>query len=301
MNAPHVQLREVADGVFAHVQHDGSWWINSSGVVVRDGVVVVIDSCATRERARGLRARIREVETNAPQYLINTHAHGDHTYGNDEFGEATIIAHHRCRSAMIEDPVRWSHAREWWSPAPQWTDLALRLPDLTIDAPTTLWCADREIEIRPTGQIAHTDHDLIVVLDEVAFVGDLLFNGGTPLFVSGSVLGYLGVLPMLRALAPRVLVPGHGEPCGHDEVDAHERYVRMVLASAEEGIYQSLTPLEVAREIDLGEFSERTDSERIVLNLHRAYADLVPHRAFDLGDAFADAMTFHGGPLRTHV
>jgi cyclase len=270
-------------------------------VVVSGDAVSVIDSCATRQRAMAIRDRISRVTLSVPRILINTHAHGDHTYGNQVFEEATVIAHHRCREAMATDPVRWSQAREWWDPAPDWLDLDLKLPDVTFDAPTSIWCSDRRLDLRPVGRSAHTDHDVIVVLDDVAFVGDLLFNGGTPLFISGSITGYLEALPVLHELAPRTLVPGHGEPCSQDEVDAHERYVRLVLRAAEDGIAQGMAPLEVAREVDLAEFSERTDSERIVLNLHRAYADLDPEHHFDLAAAFADAITFNRGPLRSHV
>ncbi|GAA3931019.1 MBL fold metallo-hydrolase [Microbacterium soli] len=295
------ELREVGEGIFAHIQRDGSWWLNNSGVVVRDGVAAVIDTCATRPRTSAFRERIAELTPHAPRLLINTHAHGDHTYGNAVFPEATVIAHVGCRAAMADDPVRWSPAREWWAPVPRWADLPLRLPDITIHEHTEVHCADRRVEVWPVGGRAHTDHDLVIVLDEVAFVGDLLFRGGTPLFISGSLTGYLEALPLLRRLAPRILVPGHGEPCDQDEVDAHERYVRLVLEAARAGIEQGMTPLGVARELDLDEFGDRTDSERIVLNLHRAFADVNPEHGFDMERAFTDAIAFHGGPLRTRV
>lgn len=301
MTSGFAELREVGDGIFAHVQHDGSWWINSSGVIAAPGAVLAIDSCATRPRATAFLDRIVERTGTAPRILVNTHAHGDHTYGNDVFTDAAIVAHPGCRSAMIADPVRWSSARNWWTPSPPWEDLDLRLPSVTVDAVTTLWCGDREVTVIPTGTTAHTDHDLIVVCEGVAFIGDLLFNGGTPLFVSGSLTGYLDTLPLLRGLQVSTYVPGHGEPCSTEEVDAHERYVNLVLAHAREGMSHGMDPLSVAREVDLGEFAERTDPERIVLNLHRAFADLDPEYAFDLNAAFADAIEFNGGPLRTHV
>jgi cyclase len=294
-------LREVADGVYAHVQSDGSWWINNSGLIVEGEDAVVIDTCATRARAEAFRRRIDEAGAPAPSRVVNTHAHGDHTYGNAVFPEATIIAHEGCRAAMLADPVRWSSLRESWTPTPEWSDLELRLPTVTINQPITLWCGERELRVRPLGKVAHTDHDLVIELDEVAFVGDLVFSGGTPLFLSGSLTGYLEVVPYLRSLAPRLLVSGHGEPCGQDEVDAHERYVRMVLNAASISLSGGVPPLEAARELDLGEFAERYDRERVVLNMHRAYADLDEAWNFDIRRAFADAMEYNCGPLRTDV
>lgn len=296
-----VELREVGDGVFAYVQHDGSWWINTAGFVVTDEGVTVIDSCATRARATALRRAIERTTTAPIRRLINTHAHGDHTYGNEVFGDAVIIGSKGCRAAMLADPVRWSPVREqWWSPPPAWTDLAVRPPDVTIGSATTVWSDDRRIELRPTHGVAHTDHDVIVVVDDVVFVGDLIFSGGTPLFLSGSITGYLEVLPQLRDFADRTLVAGHGAPCGLDEVDANERYARLIVESAASGIAAGATPLTVARDLDLGEFACRSDPERVVLNLHRAYADLGA-REFDLSGAFADAIGFNGGPLSTDV
>lgn len=301
MSRPEAELREVGEGLFSHVQFDGSWWINSSGVIASGDEVILIDSCATRARATALRERVIARLGSAPSILVNTHAHGDHTYGNEVFAEATIVAHSGCRSAMANDPVRWSESREWWTPTPAWEDLELKLPTVTIEATTTIWCGDRKVTLIPTGRTAHTDHDVVVVCDDIAFTGDLIFNGGTPLFVAGSLTGYLETVPMLRELGVRSFVPGHGEPCGVDELNANEKYVRFVLESAREGLAQGLDPLSVAREVDLGEFAERTDPERIVLNMHRAFAELDPTFEMQLPRAFADAITYNGGPLHTHA
>jgi cyclase len=62
-----------------------------------------------------------------------------------------------------------------------------------------------------------------------------------------------------------------------------------------------LTPLETARESDLGPFADLLDSERIVGNLHRAYADLHDRTDLDLAAALSDMITLNGGPLTTHA
>src|SRR4051812_15737532 len=73
---------EVADGVFAYVQPDGSWWLNNTGFVTGAGEVVAVDATSTERRTRALLGAIAEVSTAPVRTLVNTHHHGDHTNGN---------------------------------------------------------------------------------------------------------------------------------------------------------------------------------------------------------------------------
>jgi cyclase len=83
-------------------------------------------------------------------------------------------------------------------------------------------------------------------------------------------------------------------------LDEHRRYYRMVLRCAEEGMSRGLDPLQTARQADLGEFAGWADAERIVLNVHRVYAD---HAGRDLDPvaAFSDAITWLGHPMHTSL
>ena len=90
------ELIEVADGVFAYVQPDGSWYINNTGFVVGPASVISVDACSTERRTRAYLDRIATVSKAPVSMLINTHHHGDHTYGNSLFGPATIIAQEKC-------------------------------------------------------------------------------------------------------------------------------------------------------------------------------------------------------------
>jgi cyclase len=116
----------------------------------------------------------------------------------------------------------------------------------------------------------------------------------------GSLDGALRSLDWLAAFEPGHVVPGHGPVIDADALPgvlaAQERYYRLVLDTARTGIRDGLTPLEAARGCDLGEFAGLPDAERIVLNLHRAYAD-IGGMEFDLITAFTDAITLNGGPM----
>ena len=80
----------------------------------------------------------------------------------------------------------------------------------------------------------------------------------------------------------------------------HERYYRLIQDAARAGIAHGLSPLDAARRVELGEFAELPDAERVVLNLHRAYAEATGGE-FDIVASLADAVAFNGGPLPTSV
>jgi len=287
---------EVGDGVFAYVQRDGGWWVNTTGFVTGADHVLAVDACGTERRTRALAEAIESTAAAPVRTLVNTHFHGDHTYGNSMFPAATVIAHHRCRAAMLADTVL-ANTPPLWHPGPAWGDVSIKAPTVTFADRLTIWVDDLAVELRSVGGRAHTDGDVVAWIPDrgVLFTGDMLFNGGTPLLISGSVTGYLTALDGLRAIGAEVLVPGHGLPCGPEIFDVHTRYATFVLHAAGQGRAAGMTPLQTARELDLGEFAGLGDPERIVLNLHRAYADLDGTDALDVPAAFPDAVAYNGG------
>jgi cyclase len=299
------RLAEVSDGVFAYVQPDGSWWINNAGFLVGQRGVVSVDTCSTEERTRRYREAIASVSRLPVRTVVNTHHHGDHTFGNYQFDGATIVAQERARAAMLD----WGLPRStpYWTEV-EWGAVSLEPPFLTFTDEVVLWVDDLRCEIRYVGTAAHTTNDSIVWIPErgVLFSGDLIFNGGTPFLLQGSVAGAIRVLTeQLQPLPAVTIVPGHGEPCGPEVIATTLGYLNFVWATAEAGRIAGLTPLQAAYEVDLGPYADLTDAERIVGNLHRAYADLggaEPGDPIDLAAAFADMIAYNGGePLRCYA
>ena len=132
------------------------------------------------------------------------------------------------------------------------------------------------------------------------FCGDLIFNGGTPFVLMGSVEGAIDVLErVIRPLAATTIIPGHG-PVFHDAapIDATVDYLRFVLGVARDCRAAGVPPLQAARETDLGRFASWADAERIVGNLHRACAELdgTPRGGpIDVVAALADMVAYNGG------
>jgi cyclase len=299
------ELQQVSQGIYAYLQPDGSWYLNNTGFLVsRDGVIGV-DSTSTERRTRAYLDAIATVTAEPVRTLVNTHHHGDHTHGNYLFAGATIVGHERCREAILGTPMPPSPGV--WTDV-DWGRLEPAPPFLTYTDGITLWSGDLRCEVRYVGTPAHTTNDSILHIPErsVAFVGDLLFNGGTPFALMGSVSGWIEVLEtVLRPLGARTLVPGHGPVCGPEVIDEVLAYLRFVQHAARQAKSEGLSPLQAARQVDLGEFKDLLDAERIVGNLHRAYLELDGAERgapVDLVQALRDMVAYNGGrPLTCHA
>ncbi|MGW2922070.1 MBL fold metallo-hydrolase [Streptomyces angustmyceticus] len=300
---PEPYLTELAAGVHAFVQPDGGWCLNNAGFVTDGDATLVVDTAATERRARLLRHRIAESGAPAPRMVVNTHHHGDHTYGNCVFApEATVVGHAACRRELLA-AGRQLHA-VW--PEVEYGDIRLAAPEVTYTDELALHVGDIEVRLIHPG-VAHTTGDTIVWLprERIVFTGDLVFHGGTPFVFMGSLSGSLRALRLLRTLDAVTVVPGHGPVTGPEVYDGIERYLEFVGRLAREGRAAGRTPLEVAREADLGPFAELAESERLVANLHRAYAELAgtaPGAPLDLAAGFGDMTVMNGGvPMACHA
>ncbi len=295
------RVEEVSDGVFAYIQPDGTWWINNTGFVVADDGVVAVDTCATERRTRDFLAAVARVSAAPLRVLVNTHHHGDHTHGNYLTHPATIVGHERCRELVIASGI--SHYEGVFEGA-DWGHLEPAPPMLTFTERIDVWAGDLQVELHYIGTPAHTTNDVVAWLPErrVLFAGDLVFNGGTPFVVMGSVSGALASIERLRRFDATVVVPGHGPVCDPGVLDRLERYYRFVQDVAAEADRAGVEPLDAARATDLGEFADLTDPERLVGNLHRARFELrggEPGAPIDLAAAIGDMVAYNGGqPLR---
>jgi cyclase len=284
-------LQKITDRVHAYIQPDGGWCLNNAGIVIGDEQVLLIDTAATAKRTFALRDAVASL-TDAPvRTVVNTHHHGDHTHGNYVFADtARIIGHELCPDAIRAEGKL---LEQLW-PYVEWGEIERVAPNETYDTSMTLdvgGIAAQVVHV-PT---AHTTNDTMVWLPEerVLFTGDLIFSGGTPFVLMGSVSGLLAALGTLRAFDPLVIVAGHGPVADASAIDATERYLTWLTQYAADAHSRGLTPLEAARDADLGPFAQLRETERLAANLHRAYAE-IEGGTLDVAAAIGDLATFHG-------
>ena len=211
-------VEEIAPGVFVHrgvvalMNADNEGAIANLGFIIGEQAIAVIDSGGSVREGARLRAAIKARSDKPIRYLINTHGHPDHIFGNAAFAAdgATIVGHANLpRALATRGPSYLANFRRIMGEA-LIAEVKLMPPTLLVESETTLDLGDRRLTLHawPT---AHSDNDLTVRDDATGtlFTGDLLFRSHIPV-IDGSLRGWLKVLDSLQALRPARLVPGHG-------------------------------------------------------------------------------------------
>lgn len=299
-SAPTATLLPVAEDVYAYVQQPGGWCLSNAGVVAGPDGVMVVDTLATERRAQRLRATVDELGAGPQRLVVNTHHHGDHNFGNQVFGQgAVVVAHERARTEMAETGLALTGL---W-PQVEWGELRVVLPALTFTDRLTVHIGAHRAELVHVGP-AHTTNDVVVWLPEerVLFVGDVVLSGATPFVLMGSVSGSLEAIERLRGLGARTVVCGHGPVSGPEVFDQNAEYLEWLQRLARRGAAAGLSPSDTARDADLGGFAHLLDPERVVGNLHRAFAELEGGplaRPLDVAAVFAEIVDYNEGRLPT--
>lgn len=213
-----VEVHEVADGVFVrHGVHALMTGGNLGGIanvsfVVGDKAVAVIDSGGSYCDGLRLKAAIR-ARTKLPiKYVINTHVHPDHLFGNAAFKEdqAEFVGHHKLTRAIAERGAFYLKRFSELMGAAAIAGTELIPPTLTVDDEKAIDLGGRTLTLTAQ-KTAHTDNDLTVFdsKTKTLWTGDLVFQGHLPV-IDGKLLGWLSVLDKLSAVKADRAVPGHG-------------------------------------------------------------------------------------------
>ncbi len=185
------------------------------GLVLGDDGAAVIDSRAHHRQADALRTEIEQLTRLPVTTLINTHYHWDHTFGNARFPEASIVGHVRTREALAErgDEMKQQLLEADWMPVEAKPDIeavAITPPDVTFSQSMQLPVGGRLLDLRYLG-LAHTDSDIVVMVDDVCFAGDLVEESAPPAFGDSFPREWGTTLGALEPLVSGAVVPGHGD------------------------------------------------------------------------------------------
>jgi quinoprotein relay system zinc metallohydrolase 2 len=250
---PPFDITEVAAGVFVHfgvnelmtAANEGA--IANVGFIVGDEFVAVIDTGGSVREGRRLLAAIRRITPKPIRYIINTHAHPDHVFGNAAFSpEGPVFVGHRNlpRALAERGPHYVSSFRRIMGDVLD--DVELIAPQQTIAGEEKIDLGHRMLTLR-AWRAAHSDNDLTVFdsATETLFAGDLVFLEHVPV-MDGSLRGWLATLPLLADIPTRRVVPGHGPIARWPAaLDDERRYLER-LAQDCRALIASGTPIAVA-------------------------------------------------------
>ena len=235
--AETLALQQIAPGIHVHqgihALPDGRnrGEIANIGFIVGQRCVAVVDTGGNPDQGRALRAAIQQVTPVPICFVINTHMHPDHVYGNIAFKQpgVSFLGHYKLAAALA------ARASFYIEKAKRDLGLALRPedfvpPDREVRDALTLDLGGRTITLT-AHRTAHTDNDLSVFdhLTETLWVADLLFMEHLPV-IDGSLNGWIEELNHLKRIPAKRAVPGHG-PVVTDWPSAltpEERYLRML-------------------------------------------------------------------------
>ncbi len=269
-------LQEIAPDVFAYIHSGVGWDICNSGFIVSDDGVMVIDAMMVASMVRPYLEEIRKVTDQPIRYVVNTHHHVDHSFGNQFYLPTEVVSHRACREAMIGRGAdvemlsqRWPQYRE------DWAQTQLTPASITYEDKMIVHLGDRVIELLHPGP-AHTYGDTLVYLpqEKVLFTGDVAFHYLTPLARDGHLSNWIRVANgILKHLDVTVLMPGHGPVSGKEVVSKTLSYLRLVKRASKLHFERGASVEEASRAIRLGEYADWVEPERVMLNVQRLYQE----------------------------
>lgn len=285
------------------VSPGGGWFANNAALVAGRTGALVVDTFVSESRTTLLLDRVREDVGDQPLSLVLTHPHGDHANGCGIFEQAgaalyasSLTAGEVCDLGVQTYPGVLEE--------PHWGRLPAPAEITRLSGSTTFDLGGITAEAITMQQTAHTAEDVVVAVPAsgLLIAGDLLWNGVTPLALSGSVIGWLDSLADLTELDLETTLPGHGEPADTAGlVKATRDYLLWCLDTAHTGIDSGRDQNDVAagmRRPDDAVWSGWTCRERDAANIRLAAAEALGDE-FDVIAAMQEMTRAIGGLIRS--
>lgn len=243
MTPEHFTVRELAPGVYGCVAGTSQAAVGNAAIIDTGDKTIIVDSLMTTVGAIELRRTAEALTGRSTFMLVNSHWHGDHTYGNQVFADVAIVSTAATSSAIAADAPRDldAYGAELDAAIEEFTEMResdieeerdkagrrlrrlgllrndvgifeMTLPNLLIEEMLVV-DGPRRVEVLTYGG-GHTDSDVFVWIpdDRLVVTGDLCFQRHHPRLVDGHPRKWAGILTRILELGPTSVMPGHGEP-----------------------------------------------------------------------------------------
>jgi glyoxylase-like metal-dependent hydrolase (beta-lactamase superfamily II) len=301
-------VAEIGDRVWAYLQPNGGWGWSNAGLVSDGRHSLIVD---TLFDLRLTAEMLSDMDGLAPRagIVVNTHANGDHCFGNSLLPSARIVASAACAAEMAELPP--SRLADLMKAAPtlgqlgefvqrifgpfEFEGVEMVLPTETFSGSLDLAVGDRLVRLLEVGP-AHTAGDVVVHLpaERVVFTGDILFHGGHPIVWAGPVANWIAACDQVLDLEPSVVVPGHGPIATPAALADLKAYFEWLTVEARARFDAGLSFLDAARDIDLEPYADWSEAERLPVNVAALYRDFGAEVPNDVATLFGAMAAFAG-------
>ena len=293
-------LHELGDGCYAYLQPDGSWGWSNAGLIVGDGVSLLVDTLFDLKLTAAMLDTMRPVSVSAPiSTVVNTHANGDHHYGNQLVLGAEVITSsataremHEVPASMLlalnEAPGEVGNLFRHFFGAFDFRGIETAPPSRTFDGRLEVEVGGRVVELIEVGP-AHTAGDTLVHVPDARtiYTGDILFIGGTPIVWAGPLSNWVAACDLMLGMDIDTVVPGHGPVTDKGGVAQVRDYLAYIESEATERFRAGMDAWDAARDIALNGFGSWGEFGRVAVNVETVYRTLDPaHRSPDIVEQF---------------
>lgn len=287
---------------------DGTWGWSNAGLVVGVDQSLLVDTlfdlAMTREMLDGLAPITGE---HPIRTVVNTHANGDHWFGNELVADAEIIASAPTADEMAANgPALILALMEQDGAVGRFARHIFKPFDFTTITPTpatrsfadelTIDVAGTEARVLNLGP-AHTAGDSVVFVpsERVLYAGDLLFIGGTPISWAGPITNWITACDRMIALDPQFVVPGHGPVVDKTGITQVRDYLSWVHEEASDRYQRGMSAEQATQDIELGRYADLDEHGRIAQNILAVYYELDPSiERVDTIEVFRRIAAFEG-------
>lgn len=308
-------LHDLGNGHHAYLLPDGSWGWSNAGLIVDGDQNLLVDTLFDLKLTQDMLDTMRDAVPAARKIktLVNTHANGDHTFGNQLITDAEIITTKETAEEMFDRPptivAEWKRnyknlgeggafLYEIMGRNFEWDDVRYTAPTKTFSGNLDLKIGDKEVKLIYAGP-AHTKGDTLVYVpkDKILYAGDLLFVGGHPVIWAGPVGNWIKACDLILGLDVDVIVPGHGPIADKQAVRTFKGYLQYVHDEARKLYDAGVDRYTAATMIKMDPYLDWLDSERIVINVASLYREFGAPEAYTPLDLWAGMARFHKAGL----
>ncbi len=275
-----VKITELAPGVFFRkAQTEPKFTGCNQGWVVFKDYVLVIDANFPGQ-AEEVIGVIRQYTDKPIRFVFDTHYHGDHADGNQQYEKigATIVAHERSQPLFqTKGTEGFARSKEEAATKEEYGPLAYAMPSLYFSHKLIFDDGQQRVELLFLGH-AHTAGDAVAWLPKhgILFTGDACVNGAFNYTGDSNTESWIAVLTAMEDLRPKQIAPGHGELAGPELLATQRRYFVELRGAVRAAIDAGQTPDDLKQSLDLPFYKEWTgvEARKNVENIDHVFKEL---------------------------